>query len=383
MNNTEVILISQFQLPYPKIASWTTMYNQILAKESHSFNHIVCPKVKTKASKVSYQFLRDVSISDKLKNKLFDPKSRYNNYLEALENIIEVDKKYIIHIIDNSGVVLSIDAYLKEKYNRKDFFIQYYYHGFAPLFSRKIGQPFLNAIDEIFFLTNLSYKAHLNFYNDCTFKARVISNGVDSKKFHTINTQETLQLRQEFGVEKGRTVFLWCSQDRPKKGLHIVLEAFNKLYQKDKNVHLLIVGIDTEINQQGVTVIGRVPNDELPKYYQIADVYLFPSLWKEGFGIVLAEALKCGCYCIASKQGGIPEVLNYGEYGVLIEHPNFIDEWVVEMNKAVEVLKTNGKNPYLKAIPQNLYDIEDWAKKIDLYLEEAKASINSISPKYR
>jgi glycosyltransferase involved in cell wall biosynthesis len=39
------------------------------------------------------------------------------------------------------------------------------------------------------------------------------------------------------------------------------------------------------------------------------------SLWKEGFVIVLAEALKSSCYCIASNQGGIHEVLQFGKIG--------------------------------------------------------------------
>ena len=378
MTKTEVILISQFPLPYSKIGSWPNMYNYLLATENHCFDYIICPKVKTKASHISYQFLREISISDKMKSKLIDSKNRYNNYLEALDRIIKHGERYIMHIIDNSGVVLPIDSYLKEKYNRKDFCLQYYYHGFAPLFSRKKGQPFLYAIDEMLFLTHRSYKTYLNYYDECTFKAKIVYNGVDSKMFHTVDFTEKMSLRQELGIEKEDIVFLWCSQDRPKKGLHIVLEAFNKVYQENKSTQLLIVGIDREINQDGVIVIGRVPNNELPKYYQVANVYLFPSLWKEGFGIVLAEALKCGCYCIASKQGGIPEVLNYGEYGVLIEHPNFIDEWVVEMNKAIEVLNSNAKNPFLEAIPKNLYDIEDWTKKINLYLEEAKATINCV-----
>jgi glycosyltransferase involved in cell wall biosynthesis len=372
---TEVILISQYPLPYSKTASWTNMYNYLLFKTSHKFNHIICPIVEKQVTNVSYQILRDVTMSDKIKNKLINHKSRYANYLEALDNIIKSDTKYIIHIIDNSGVVLPFDSHLKEKYNRDDFYIQYYYQGYAPLFSRKRGHPFLYAIDELFFLTNLSYKAYLNYYDDCTFKTRVLPNAADSDKFKIISPSLKIKYRAELNIHEDETVFMWCSQDRPKKGLHIVLEAFNKVYSKNEKTKLLIVGVNREINQGGVTVIGRVPNNELPKY-QISDVYLFPSLWKEGFGIVLAEALKCGCYCIASKQGGIPEVMNYGEYGVLIENPNFVNEWVDEMFMAIDIFKTEEKNPYLKSIPENLYDIEDWSKKINLYIEEAKTSLN-------
>ena len=266
--------------------------------------------------------------------------------------------------------------FLKENYNRNDFYIQYYYHGFSPQFSKKRAQPFLYAIDEFFFLTNLAYKAYLDYYVDCVFKARVVHNGTNSSQFKVITSEQKEQLRGQYNIDKNAIVFIWCSQNRPKKGLKMALEAFQKVHLKNRNSQLLVVGISEEISQKGVTSIGRVPNEELHKYYQLSDVFVFPSLWKEGFGIVLAEALKCGCYCIASNQGGIPEVLNFGEYGVLVENPNFVDEWVNEMDNAIRILKKEGHNPYLKNLPKNIYDIENWADKILVSIEEAKLSLN-------
>ncbi|WP_299110584.1 glycosyltransferase family 4 protein [uncultured Winogradskyella sp.] len=381
MTKTEVILISQFPLPYAKIGSWTTMYNYLLANSNHGFDYIICPEVKDRVPNVSYKFLRNVTLADKIKNKLLDSKSKYSNYLEALNKIIVKGNKYIIQIIDNSGVVLPIDTFLKENYYRKDFYIQYYYHGFSPQFSKKRAQPFLYAIDEFWFLTNLAYKAYLDYYVDCVFKARVIHNGTDSNQFKRINSTQKSQLRDQNNINKDAVVFLWCSQNRPKKGLQMVLEAFQKVYVNNKNIQLLVVGITKELNQEGVTSIGRVPNKELHMFYQLSDVFVFPSLWKEGFGIVLAEALKCGCYCIASNQGGIPEVLNFGEYGVLVENPNFVDEWVEKMEYAISILKTQGQNPFLEKTPENIYDIENWANKIKLFLEEAKLSLNMSNNK--
>ena len=216
----------------------------------------------------------------------------------------------------------------------------------------------------------------MDYYVDCVFKARVIHNGTNSNQFKIITTEQKEQLREQYNINQNAIVFIWCSQNRPKKGLKMALEAFQKVHLKNRNSQLLVVGISEEISQKGVTSIGRVPNEELHKYYQLSDVFVFPSLWKEGFGIVLAEALKCGCYCIASNQGGIPEVLNFGEYGVLVENPNFVDEWVNEMDNAIRILKKDGNNPYLKNLPKNIYDIENWADKILVSIEEAKLSLN-------
>ena len=375
-NKAKVILISQFPLPYAKIASWPNMYNYLLKKKLHHIDYIICPKNVEKSKNISYQVLRETTFLDKLKGKFLNKNYRYSCYTEALDKIITNNEKYVIQIIDNSGIVVPINAYLKSKHNRADFFIQYCFHGFLPIVSKQISQSFFGGIDEVIFLTKLAYTEFKNFYSECNFKARVISNGVNTNLFKPITVKEKTTLRKEFDYGNDEVIFMWCSQDRPKKGLHIILEAFDEVYKEHKNIKLIIVGIEREIHKEGVVVIGRVNNNELPKYYQMSDVYLFPSLCKEGFGIVLAEALNCGCYCIASHQGGIPEVLKYGDYGVIIENPNFIEDWVDEMKRAIAIFSTKGNNPYAKLIPQQVYNIEDWSHNINNSIENAKTSLN-------
>jgi glycosyltransferase involved in cell wall biosynthesis len=376
ISRIKTILICQIPLPYDKIGSWTNMYNYLLRETKHDFDFIVCPEGSQKAEMVSYKFVEKPTILDKIKSKFLDNYNRFNNYFAALDSIIEKDSKYIIHIIDNSGIVVPIDTFLKKRYNRSDFFIQYYYQGFAPLFSKEKANPFLYAVDEIFFLTELSYLEYLNFYDECPFRARVLHNATNSNQFKLIESEEKRRIRESLGFTKDEFIFIWCSQDRVKKGLHIVLDAFKGIYSIHKEkVKLVIVGIDRAIEQEGVQVIGRVPNHELAKYYQISDVYLFPSLWKEGFGIVLAEALKCGCYVIASAQGGIPEVLNQGKFGKLISNPNMVSEWVNSMNESIQEINRNDGNPYMNNLPDQLYDVEDWALKVKEYISEAKNRI--------
>lgn len=371
----EVILISELPLPFNKVASWTNMYNYLLQKVNQPFDHIICPKVNSKASNVSYSFLRKVSVVDRVKNKL-PSKSIHSNYLEALEKIIKPNKKYIIQIVDNSGIVVPIHNYISEKYNREDFFIQYYFQGFAPIVTRKKGRQFLYAINEFFFLTHLSYKEYLGFYDDCPFKARILYNAIDLEKFKPVTKDQKDQFRAEIVLPKDDIIFMWCSQDRPKKGLHIILNAFAKVYATNKKAKLIIVGVNREINQDGVINIGRVENHLLPKYYQLSDVYLFPSLWKEGFGIVLAEAMHCGCYIIASDQGGIKEVVGNGDYGTLIEYPNIVTYWVDAMQNAIVQYQKEG-NPYKDKFPKELYSLENWCVEMDNVIAEAKNSLKS------
>lgn len=64
--------------------------------------------------------------------------------------------------------------------------------------------------------------------------------------------------------------------------------------------------------------IGRVPNADLPRFYNAADVVLVPSQYEEGFGRVILEAISCGTPVLASNMGGIPEAVN-SSVAVLVE----------------------------------------------------------------
>lgn len=374
-NSVKVILLSQLPLPYSKIGSWTTMYNYLITQTTHKIDYIICPKPENEISSLQYQIVRKLNFIDKLKSKYLNKSNRFNNYFEALSKLIKQDQKYIIHIIDNSGIVSPLNDFINKKYNRINFYIQYYYQGFAPIFPKEKSKNFIYGVDEILFLSNLSYKSFISFYNDNPYKASILYNATNSKQFKKINPEQKAELRSCLKIDNKSFIFLWCSQDRPKKGLHIILEAFKKIYEKNKFAKLLVIGIDREIVQKGVQVVGKIPNNELAKYYQIADVYLFPSLWKEGFGIVLAESLKCGNYVIASALGAIPEVLAFGNYGKLIDSPNFVDDWVDAMMESIEVIDKNNGNPYLENIPEQLYDLSDWISQLNQIIEKAKESI--------
>ncbi len=362
-------------MPFSKIGSWTTMYNYYLGQTEHPIDYLVCPLPDIPFfENISYSIVKDLSFFRKLKFKLM-LKHRLNNYLNALDKIIKPDQKYIIQIVDNSGIVIPLNNYLKSKHLIKNFYIQYYYQGFAPIIDNSSEKDFFYSINEMIFLTKLSYHVYLNHYNDFVCKVSILNNATDSKQFLKLDQHAKEKQKYDLGVTK-KLIFIWCSQDRPKKGLNLILEVWKIIYEKYKeDVELLIVGINKEILQDGIKVIGRVPNNELSKYYQISDFYLFPTLWKEGFGIVLAEALKCGCYCIASNQGGVPEVLQFGKFGKLVDNPNIIDEWIKAIETGISELRKNSYlNPYYQDSFNNLYDLDVWSRNMNKIISEAKYS---------
>ncbi len=367
--NPKVLLISHFPLPYEGIGSWTTLYDYYLKTDSHVIDYIICPEPTEKYTDVEYAFVK-ASTVHKIKRKLGASKT-YEQIFDALDTILEKENSIIIKIIDNAGLVLPLRAYLEEKHIAKQCYLQFYYHGFPPFFGNPRGRMFFAAIDEAILLTHASYKAHLDYYTDMPCAVSVLHNGVDSTLFFKPDDASKVELRSSLGVSQEQQVFLWVSQDRPKKGLDFILKVWKLFYKEHNHCVLWVVGAHRDIAIEGVVFFGKVPNHELPKYYQATDVYLYPTLCKEGFGLTLIEALKSGCYCIASANGGVPEVVDHGKLAALVTHPNYRSEWLDAMRVSVSLFHEK-KLKQAYTIPDEIYGLKTWCAQLTKIIEDAK-----------
>jgi len=71
----------------------------------------------------------------------------------------------------------------------------------------------------------------------------------------------------------------------------------------------------------------------------------------------------------------VPEVLNFGRYGVVLNEPYSVEQWVLAMQEAVGMLRIKQENPYLKNIPKNIYNLEDWCEKMNVFIQQSKAHL--------
>jgi len=362
---SKVILISQIPLPYSNIGSWTTLYHNYLSND-HLVDYIICAKPQNTYPQIEYKIVSDTNWLKFQKRVL---KNKYLGYFKALDSILEKDEKFIIQIVDNFGIVKPLINFLEKTGKIDKCYFQFFYHGFAPFHENFHGRWFFEGIDEMVLLTKDSYKAHKEYYTILPTKFSVLHNGIDISKFHKVSIEEKENLKKQLEITN-KKVFVWCSQDRPKKGLDFILDVWKRIDKKENDAILLVIGAKRDIKIDGVFFLGRIANNDLPKYYQMADCYLFPTLWHEGFGLSLIEALHCGCYCIASENGGVPEVLQYGKYGKLIENPNFIEEWCDAINSFLLGNETNYVN-----IPETLYSMENWNDGMNAIINNAKKNL--------
>ncbi|MBD3583437.1 glycosyltransferase family 4 protein [Flavobacterium selenitireducens] len=362
----KVILVSTFPLPYSKIGSWTTMYRNYLESGNHNIDHIICEMPDYQFPGVRYTIVKE-NLWMKVRRKLHYYRI---GYMDALKSVLQPDEKYVIQLVDNFNMADRIHEMLTQMGIRQNCFIQLFYHGYDPFLpAQGVSNDFYSDVDGLVLLTHDSYRSHLNYYTVFPIGVSVLYNGIDAGRFKKVDANEKTRIRQELGLS-GNKIFLWCSQDRPKKGLDLILQAWRLINEKHPGNFLMVVGADRRQPVENVKFFGRIPNDDLPKYYQAADCYLFPTLCHEGFGLSLIEALNCGCHCIASGQGGVPEVLQHGKLGRLIENPNFVSEW----EQAIADFITGKDDPIVLDHP--IYTQEEWAKSMNDIIDIAKKSLS-------
>src|SRR6266567_2074461 len=107
--------------------------------------------------------------------------------------------------------------------------------------------------------------------------------------------------------------FFFCGQMNRRKGVDLLLTAFDRLVTKGLDVHLLLVGREAELPQhlRATTQASRVrihyagfqPPKLLPEYFSQADVFILPSRY-DGWGVVLNQALGAGLPIICSDSAG-------------------------------------------------------------------------------
>lgn len=129
------------------------------------------------------------------------------------------------------------------------------------------------------------------------------------------------------------------------KGMDLVVPAFAKVYEKNKNIRLLVVG-DGSLRQQmeddanrfhlksNIEFVGRQEQAALQSYYDKIDVLLMPSR-SEGFGLTAIEGMARDCVLVASNTGGLPEVVREGYVG-LLHQPESVDDLANKICRLIE-----------------------------------------------
>ncbi|MFB6356659.1 MAG: glycosyltransferase family 4 protein [bacterium] len=180
---------------------------------------------------------------------------------------------------------------------------------------------------------------------------QVIPGGVDANRFHP--PEHRSDAREHTRFEENDTVILSVRRLVPRMGLDRLIKSFGRLLENTRNsnrLQLCIVGKGPEkprlqtlaenVAPGQVYFEGYVSEEQLPYYYQSADLFVMPTQELEGFGLVILEALSSGVPVLATDVGGIPEILKPLDPNLLLSADS--SQW----HETIETtLETKCRNP--------------------------------------
>jgi glycosyltransferase involved in cell wall biosynthesis len=206
--------------------------------------------------------------------------------------------------------------------------------------------------------------------------------GVDTKKFEP--APKNAPLLAKYNLKPDEKIILFVGGlDRAHyfKGLEFLIKSIPTLNLKGgANFKLMVVGdgdlksyyekmaADFKINDQ-IIFVGGVESDDLPKYYNLSDVVVLPSIdQSEAFGIVLIEAMACARPVIASNLPGVRSVIDFGINGFLVE-PKSVRHLAEKINDVLynpDICRQFGQNGRIKVLEK--YSIEKMGEKLEKIL---------------
>ena len=157
----------------------------------------------------------------------------------------------------------------------------------------------------------------------------IITNGVDLQLFENLTREKA---RNNLQFNKDQKILTFVGTLRPVKGVKYLIQAMDILIKQKTDIRLILVGDgpDREALQRMtedlklgnyITFIGKVSHEKVPEFMVASDIFVLPSL-SEGFGSVNLEAFAAGLPIVATKVGGLPEIIKEGENGLLVESKN-------------------------------------------------------------
>lgn len=203
-------------------------------------------------------------------------------------------------------------------------------HSDINCFGKNQREKFGRASFAVFVANKLYQNAHHIVGSNIPKILSIVPMGVDIDKF-------ARKLNYEAYGGSGYLKIFTCARLNPGKGLGYLVDAVKKLVNSGIQVHLSIAGEDDvggrgyrkiliqKISDNGlqdnISLLGSVSEERIRDELELAHLFVLPSL-NEAIGVSLMEAMAMGIPCIATKVGGIPELIENGVDGFLVEPEN-------------------------------------------------------------
>lgn len=187
---------------------------------------------------------------------------------------------------------------------------------FAYFYARFMVWLALRKAEKVITVSENTKKDILKRYKVDPNKIEVIYNAA-GEEFKKKEKKDIEYLYEKYSIPKNEKIIMYVGNLKPHKNLERLLQAFSKM--NNENIVLILVGkafkryselgsIEEKLGISNKVIhTGMVEQNELVDLYNLADLFVFPSLY-EGFGIPVLEALACDTPVICSNTSSLPEV---------------------------------------------------------------------------
>jgi glycosyltransferase involved in cell wall biosynthesis len=178
-------------------------------------------------------------------------------------------------------------------------------------------------------------------------RVEIVPGGVDLARFHP--AIDKAAVRKDLSISEDRFVLLTVRNLVPRMGLGRLVLAMQTVAAKIPQ-SLLVIGGHGPLREEMLTLINRlglrnhvrmagfIPEEMLARYYQMADLFVLPSLDLEGFGMVTLEALACGLPVLGTRVGGTREILTRWDARFLLSdgRPQTIAQGIIDCHRRLD-----------------------------------------------
>jgi len=327
----------------------------------------------------------DSQIPGRLEDSSLDliPLKSTNDWLRLASYLPKISRAWQADIL-HTTYISPLIAPCKQVVTVHDVVFKRYPDFFSPrdriLFSTLLPLT-LHAVDAVITVSSHARDEILTFYPHLQGKVHVTLEAASSKLFKPINDVRAFE-RMQSEYEIDANFILAVGNLQPRKNLSRLIEAFSRIRENGNPLQLVIVGksqwqssdIYTLVKKldldDKVVFTGYVPDEDLAVLYNMAAVFVYPSLY-EGFGLPVLEAMNCGTPVITSNCSSLPEVA--GDAAILVD-PYSTDAISAAMEK---VLNDNKLERDLSVIGKDWSGKFSWAKTAESTMDIYQKIINN------
>lgn len=210
----------------------------------------------------------------------------------------------------------------------------------------------LKRSDAVIAVSEYTKRSYVEEFGIPSDKIKVVYNGIEMPRENEVVTSD----------KEKETGLLYIGRLVDVKGVDVLIGALGILAGESRtgNIHLDILGdgparasLEQKSREKGLTDTVTFHGVVLEKdsFFRKAQIFVYPPVWQEAFGISIIEAMSWGLLCVASRVGGIPEIITDESQGILFEAGN-AKALAHALEKAIDIAGSEKASEFISASKQ-------------------------------